>query len=208
MIVLSHRGYWLDRTERNEQVAFERSFGLRFGTETDLRDAGGVLVISHDVPGGTEMTFSRFLEIYSQNSDGRLPLALNVKADGLAGLVKAELDRTAVRDAFVFDMAVPDMRSYLDVGIPVFSRMSEVERHPVWLDQCAGIWLDSFGPTWFDAHLIGELLATGKRVCVVSSELHQRDPQDLWDIMASHRDAPNLLLCTDLPELARNYFKL
>ena len=49
MIILSHRGYWKDVNEKNQQVSFERSFSLGFGTETDIRDYKGELVISHDI---------------------------------------------------------------------------------------------------------------------------------------------------------------
>ncbi|NMZ69247.1 hypothetical protein SAMN05216370_0479 [Pseudomonas peli] len=208
MIVLSHRGYWLERSERNQRIAFERSFQLGYGTETDLRDAGGEIVISHDVATGDELTLAQALDIYRLYSDGVLPLALNIKADGLAGFVKKALESLPGLDAFVFDMAVPDMRSYFEAGIPVFTRMSEAERQPVWLDYSAGVWLDSFGPTWYDEELVGELLSTGKRVCVVSSELHMREPQDLWSMLTHHAAAPNLMLCTDRPEQARAYFRL
>lgn len=208
MIVLSHRGYWLEEHERNQRIAFDRSFRLSFGTETDLRDANGEIVISHDVPTGVELTFKQLLELYRQHSDGDLPLALNVKADGLASLVKKALSSMPGLDAFMFDMAVPDMLSYFQAGIPVFTRMSEVEREPPWFDQSAGIWLDSFGPTWFNEKLVCELLSTGKRVCIVSSELHKREPLDLWTMLAPHSNETNLLLCTDQPELARDFFKL
>jgi hypothetical protein len=208
MNILSHRGHWLLRHEQNQYIAFDRSFQQDFGTETDLRDSGGEIVISHDMPTGGELTFEKLLDIYCSYSDGGLPLALNVKADGLSSLVKKALNARPSLDAFIFDMAVPDMLSYLEAGIPVFTRMSEVERHPVWLDRSAGIWLDSFGPTWFDSKLITELLTAGKRVCVVSSELHQRDPQDLWTMLAHYAAAPNLLLCTDHPEDARDFFRL
>lgn len=208
MIVLSHRGYWLKCHERNQRIAFDRSFQLNFGTETDLRDAGGEIVISHDVPTGGELTLAQFLDIHRNYSNGGLPLALNIKADGLASLVKKAVDGLLGLDVFVFDMAVPDMLSYLEAGIPIFTRMSEVERQPAWLDRSAGIWLDSFGPTWFDGELIGELLATGKRVCVVSSDLHQREPQDLWTMLDPYAAAPNLFLCTDRPEHARDFFRL
>lgn len=49
MIVLSHRGYWKNSLEKNKFVAFERSFSMGFGTETDIRDFNGELVISHDI---------------------------------------------------------------------------------------------------------------------------------------------------------------
>lgn len=208
MIVLSHRGYWLKPEERNQKVAFERSFKLGFGTETDLRDANGKIVISHDVPDGELQDFLSFLNLYQSHAQGNLPLALNIKADGLAGMVKSTLAAFPMLDAFVFDMAVPDMRAYFDCGIPVFTRMSEVERQPSWLEQSAGIWLDSFGPTWFGGELVGDLLATGKRVCVVSSELHHRDSQALWDMLEPHSSAGNLLLCTDRPEQAREFFRI
>lgn len=123
------------------------------------------------------------LPVKCQNN---LPLALNIKADGLAGMVKSTLAAFPELDAFVFDMAVPDMRAYFDCGIPVFTRMSEVEIQPCWLEQSSGIWLDSFGPTWFETGLVGDLLATGKRVCVVSPELHGREPKPLWEYFDFH----------------------
>ncbi len=52
MIILSHRGYWKSEEERNQEVAFHRSFDLGYGTETDIRDIQGKLVISHDMPQG------------------------------------------------------------------------------------------------------------------------------------------------------------
>ena len=57
MIILSHRGYWKLEEERNRAAAFQRSFDLGYGTETDIRDIQGKLVISHDMPRGDEITF-------------------------------------------------------------------------------------------------------------------------------------------------------
>ena len=50
MIVLSHRGYWKTPAEKNTAAAFRRSFDLGFGTETDVRDRGGELVIATTRP--------------------------------------------------------------------------------------------------------------------------------------------------------------
>ena len=55
MIILSHRGYWKSEEERNQEVAFHHSFDLGYGTETDIRDIQGKLVISHDMPQGNEI---------------------------------------------------------------------------------------------------------------------------------------------------------
>jgi hypothetical protein len=204
MIVLSHRGYWHSPAEKNTTTAFERSFDLGFGLETDVRDHCGELVISHDMPAGGELSLSSFLTLLRQRP---LPLAMNIKADGLAAELTAVMYAHGVHDWFVFDMAVPDMRGYQQAGVPVFTRMSEVERQPVWMEQAAGIWLDSFGPTWYDAAEINALLGTGKRVCVVSSELHGRGHRALWEMLRPFTRHPQLMLCTDLPEAARDFFR-
>lgn len=204
MNIISHRGYWKSAEEKNQEVAFTRSFDLGFGTETDIRDLAGELVISHDMPDGTEMTLDAFLALPGATE---LPLALNVKADGLACALDAAMRSHNARNWFVFDMSVPDMRGYLRAGVPVYTRMSEVERAPAWLDAAAGVWLDAFSDTWFDASHIDALLQSGKKVCVVSSELHGRDHEQLWNLLFPLRDSWDLTLCTDIPERARAFFE-
>lgn len=203
MIVLSHRGYWNAARERNMPVAFQCSFDLGFGTETDVRDCRGELLISHDMPRGDELTLARFLALHG----GRpLPLAINIKSDGLAAALADAMRRCAVRDWFVFDMSVPDLRNHLAAGNPVFTRMSEHEREPAFLEQAQGVWLDMFDGQWYDGALVAALLHRGKRVCVVSSELHGAPPGALWASLLAVADHPGLMLCTDVPEAARQYF--
>jgi len=202
MITISHRGFWKTPEEKNQEVAFHRSFDEGFGTETDIRDLAGKLVISHDIPTGGELRLEHLLTILG---DRNLPLAINIKADGLVKpLVEA---MKPVKDWFVFDMSVPDMRGYLAAGVPVFTRMSEVERQPVWLEQSAGVWLDGFEGIWYDNALIESLIQQGKRVCVVSNELHKKEHLPLWKqlLPLAHHDL--LLLCTDLPTEAEDFFK-
>jgi hypothetical protein len=203
MIVLSHRGYWQEASEKNREVAFRRSFDLDFGTETDIRDRNGSLVISHDMPNGGEMTLVDFLQIIDNRN---LPLALNIKADGLVLPLRQAMQATGLNNWFVFDMAVPDMRAYLQAGVPVFTRMSEVEKTPAWLEQSAGVWLDTFSDIWYDANHVDALLRSGKKVCVVSPELHGRDPESLWNMLLPLSDHPALMLCTDYPEKAKDFF--
>lgn len=61
MKILSHRGYWKNSDEKNKENAFRRSFSLGYGTETDVRDCRGDLVISHDMPIGNEISCEDFL---------------------------------------------------------------------------------------------------------------------------------------------------
>lgn len=203
MIVLSHRGLWKRAEEKNTESAFRRSFASGFGTETDVRDAVGQLVIAHDMPCGGEMSLDDYLELPNATA---LLQAINIKADGLATALHNAAKRHALRDWFVFDMSVPDMRSHLSAGNPVFTRMSEVEREPVWLEEAAGVWLDSFSNDWYSASVIDNLLARKKRVCVVSCELHGRPHDGLWNLLLRYRENDRVILCTDLPDRARAHF--
>jgi len=203
MIILSHRGYWLEPTEKNSERAFRRSFDLGFGTETDVRDCNGMLVIAHDMPNGSEMLLTDFVKIIDKRA---LPLAVNVKADGLTSLLKQIMEDAGVANWFVFDMSIPDMRAYLQAGVSVFARMSEVEKEPAWFEQVTGIWLDSFADVWYDADQILALLHKGKQVCVVSPELHGREFEPLWQMLLPLSSHPGLMLCTDLPERASKFF--
>ena len=205
MIVMSHRGYWREPAEKNTRAAFLRSAQLGFGTETDVRDLNGRLVISHDPPRGGEMPLDEFLALWPDRS---LPLAINVKADGLARPLKAAMDRAGFTSWFAFDMSVPDALQQIYHGVPVFARLSEYEPEPQpLLERAAGVWLDGFHGEWWDAALLRRLLGAGKRVCMVSPELHGREPGTAWGRLAPLADAPGLMICTDLPEQARDVFQ-
>ena len=202
--ILSHRGYWRDPAEKNTRAAFARSFDLGFGTETDVRDFGSELVIAHDPPLGVDVTLG---EVAALAAAALVPLALNVKADGLAAGIRDIMRGFPAVDYFVFDMSVPDTRHQLAAGNPVYGRMSEVEPAPAWPDRCAGIWLDAFTGPWYDAATVAGLAARGD-VCVVSPELHGRDHHATWALL---RDLPadvraRVSLCTDVPEAASEFF--
>ena len=211
MEILSHRGYWKSDEEKNTVTAVTRSFSLGFGIETDIRDYGQRLVISHDVPTGRELDFKALLQLANSDSttagnESTLTLALNIKSDGLAYKIAEECGSYPSLNCFVFDMSVPDMRVYIEVGIPVFTRLSEVEREAIWLDRCDGVWLDAFESEWYGNGLIKELLNKNKRVCIVSPELHQRSHMPVWKRLTALVNESGLMLCTDYPELAEQFF--
>lgn len=204
MKILSHRGFWTEPVERNSIAAFAHSLDRGFGLETDVRDHNGRLVISHDVPAGGEAGFDKVLQMFH---NCKLPLAVNVKADGLALLVKRALSTYNIEDWFAFDMSIPDMRCYLDQRIPVFGRVSEVEKIPPWIAELAGIWFDSFGGDSYDTATIAGYLRDGKRVCIVSPELHKRPHHAVWQDLEALSAQSGLMLCTDYPEQARQFFR-
>lgn len=201
MEILAHRGWWQDRAERNSVVAFERAFGAGYGVELDVRDRCGELVVSHDPPRGDEPLLA---EVVARWRDAGTPslLAVNVKADGLQGDVLAVLADVPPSRWFVFDASVPDTRHWLSCGAPVYTRHSELEPDPALYADSTGVWLDAFAGQWWDLATVRAHTRQGKQVCVVSPELHGRDPQPVWELLQS-ASPDGLSLCTDHPELAR-----
>jgi len=202
MIVISHRGYWKDPAEKNQPIAFHRSFDAGFGTETDVRDVAGRLVISHDMPKGHELSLEAMLDILAGRD---LPMAMNIKADGLAVALKTAMSARGLTKWFTFDMSVPETVVQLRLGLPVFTRASEYEPRPALYDQATGVWLDAFVSDWFTEADIASFLQDGKRVAIVSPELHGRDHLPLWTRLGTSplRHHPKLLICTDFPEDAQ-----
>ncbi len=209
MRFLSHRGYWLEPGERNAESAFVRSFERGFGTETDVRDLDGRLVVSHDPPRAGALPLERVLELHARLGP-ELPLALNVKSDGLEELLGALLERHAVRDAFVFDMSVPDTLRYVRRRLRFFTRHSEHEPTPALYEAAAGVWLDACEGDWARGEDVAAHLRRGKQVCLVSPELHGREPAARWRRIGAwladgtvDAASEDLMLCTDRPDDAR-----
>jgi len=207
MQIISHRGYWKNTEEKNSATAFDRSFSLDFGTETDFRDYLEDIVISHDIANSTSILASKFCEIFNQYNP-KLPLALNIKSDGLQTKLKAILKRYSIANYFVFDMSIPDTIGYIDNGIPFYSRQSEYEPQPAFYESCAGIWLDAFIGRWYDTNLIKQHLNNGKQVAIVSFDLHKRDHLPLWQYLKENElhTIDEIILCTDIPEDAITFF--
>ncbi|MFM9106079.1 MAG: hypothetical protein ACKOWF_05195 [Chloroflexota bacterium] len=194
--ILAHRGCWRDRAEQNTPGALGAALAAGFGIETDLRDRSRRIVISHDMPGPDAPLLDDVLSLPVAALGG--PLALNIKADGLARTCR-DLPSAVLERAFFFDMAVPDMREWLGLGLPVFTRHSDVETVPVHYAAAAGVWMDEMLGPWITGSDIARHLERGKRVGLISSELYGRPHHRLW---AAARDlgSPDVMICTDLPE--------
>ncbi|WP_208023412.1 hypothetical protein [Duganella alba] len=153
------------------------------------------------------MPLDDFLALCAAHPQSR-PLALNIKADGLQTLVREALARHRIDDAYVFDMAVPDALGYLAQGVPAYTRCSEYELSPPFLEAAVGIWLDAFRGEWYTMANVADWLAQGKQVCLVSPELHKRPHLAFWQQLKDaglHQQA-SLSLCTDFPTIARQFF--
>ncbi len=204
MQTLAHRGWWIDPAEKNSEVAFRRAFAAGFGIETDVRDQNGALMISHDMPVGDDlMTLSTLLDIRAEYPQAGT-IALNIKADGLqAGVIAAFAARPG--PVFCFDMAVPDALGYLRQSFPTYTRHSEIEPVPPFYDQAEGVWVDAFFGDWITADVIAQHRAAGKKVALVSPELHRRDPQPAWDAWRGIA-GDDVSICTDFPDRAQAFW--
>lgn len=208
MKILSHRGYWKTIEEKNSVQAFKRSFELGFGTETDIRDHEGRIVIAHDMPDGSAMGIEDFFRLYTTYKN-ELTLALNVKADGLQELVMRSLSQHGIINYFFFDMSVPDALGYWKRGLRFFTRQSEYEMEPHLYSEAQWIWLDEFNSHWINEQVIRGHIDAGKEVCIVSPDLHRRDYHKEWEHyreIINKFNPPKLMLCTDHPEEAQKFF--
>lgn len=203
MRIISHRGFWRTPDEKNARIAFDRTVGAGFGTETDVRDHCGQLLVSHDPPAGGEMPWSDVVRAFDGTG---LPLAVNVKSDGLATLLQTAFAGRAI-EWFAFDMSGPETVRFQRAGLPYYTRHSDIEPEPILYADAQGVWLDAFHGDWFDGSTITKHLKADKSVCIVSPELHGRDPFSLWKMLAEFRDQSGIMLCTDRPDEALRTIK-
>lgn len=205
MKIIAHRGYWKNREEGNTLKAFEMAFQKGYGIETDIRDYKGKLVISHNPADENCPEFKSLLEIYVKY-DMSLPLALNVKADGIQGMLKRELEAFGVRNYFMFDMSVPEQVVYVRDGFNTFGRQSEYERNVSMYEFVEGVWMDEFSEEWMNEDDFQGHIRNNKKMGIISSEIHGNDKMRLWKIIDKFKDCEAIMLCTDTPDEAKEYF--
>ena len=206
MKIIAHRGFWKEESEKNTLTAIERAFTNGFGIETDIRDLNGKVVISHNPADDTCPLLTDLLELRKKYD--RPLLALNIKADGLYLLIEDMFREYDLKeeDYFLFDSSVPEQYIYLKRGYNIFTRSSEFEEKISFFEQSKGVWLDQFTDCSHISDTAEELLISGKIVSVVSPELHKRDNKQVWELLKKYKDHKNLILCTDLPKEAEEYF--
>lgn len=162
-------------------------------------------MISHNFAISDQPGLEDLLRIY-QEEKTRATLALNIKADGLQGMLKELLDSYRIENYFVFDMSVPEQVVYMKEGFCTYARQSEYEKKISLYKRADGIWMDGFEQDWMTQELISEHLKNGKKIGIVSSEIHGRQEQKLWSLLKKFKDDSRVMLCTDKPLEAKGYF--
>ncbi len=80
---------------------------------------------------------------------------------------------------------------------------------PSLYDNVEGVWLDEFLGDWITSDILDQHVDKGKKICIVSPDLHKRDYLERWK---EYKKIDNLSvnkqisICTDFPELAKKYF--
>lgn len=187
--------------------ALERALRSGYGVETDVRDAAGVLVIAHDPPVGLVPRATELLSL-ARTHGTHLPLALNLKADGLRSRLLELLKDQPGQNYFCFDMSAPETLACHRDGLRFFTRESEIESAPVLYRQSAGVWMDMFESDWIQPSDLLRHLESGKEVALVSPELHNRPHLAFWQRLrdAGLASEQRLMLCTDFPAAADSFF--
>lgn len=211
MLLLAHRGLWTDPTTRNSERSLHAALEAGYGIETDFRDLGGTLVVSHDPPTTpTPLTAVELFSAWAKQAHPRQLIAANIKSDGLLPLLARAASEAGLdpHQLFVFDMSVPDMRSYVSSEFPVYTRASDLEPSPALLTETQGVWVDAFTDGYPQVEVAHDFLLNGYAVALVSPELHGRPHDTVWRELSRrgvHRMA-SFSLCTDYPIQAAEFF--
>ncbi len=105
-------------------------------------------------------------------------------------------------------MSIPEQVVYNEGGFRFLTRQSDIEPVCVMYDKAEGVWVDTFyDDGWFKVSEVQKHLDNGKKVCIVSPELHGKCHEQLWKMLESLKDRDQLFLCTDIPDEAGRYFE-
>lgn len=208
MIILAHRGYWNDNIERNSPRAIRSALEHGYGFESDVRDYKEKMVISHNIATVSSQDAEEVFQ-WLEEFDDQYCFAINIKSDGLKDIIKEYLETYHIHNYFLFDMSVPQMVEFRECGFRFFTRQSEVEPEPCMYEDASGVWIDGFWSVdWITKEMLQKHLNNGKTVCLVSPDLHRKiDYRDFWEKLKSYKlNTENLMLCTDYPDEAKEYF--
>ena len=208
MKILAHRGYWNTAIEGNSSKALRAALEKGYGFESDVRDYMGRMVIAHNIADAMCQDAEEVFGWLHEYDDGYC-FAINIKADGLKDILKTYLRKYNIQNYFLFDMSVPQMVEFREMGLRYFTRQSEVEPYPYMYEDAAGVWVDGFWSTdWITEKMLVDHMDAGKEVCLVSPDLHgSKQYKNFWRKIKQYKlDDAKILICTDHPDEAKEYF--
>ena len=222
MIILAHRGNLdgPDRKTENTREVYEKALGAGFGLEIDVRrDAHGRFYISHDVmPWTQKNSLDGFKVVFRAHAQS--VVAVNVKELGYENEL-AELVRQDVfgQQSFLFDFellepSTPGRAQRLirsTVSLEEHRLASRVSDHGESIERCLSIpakvtWVDEFERFWLTEDVVCRLRAAGRKIFVISPELHGFDGQTRLARWGDFKQWRVDGICTDFAMEAREFF--
>lgn len=203
MRIIAHRGFWETEAEKNSMAALERAVVNGFGFETDFRDCGGKILISHNPPVGNEISAEEVFKMYSKYNCNE-PIAIDIKADGLQDLMLGLLRKYNIKNYFLVDMSICDTVVSVEKGLTIASRSSEYEPTLPFYNESKVVWIDYFDGRSNIIDEISKYIADEKIPCIVSPELHHLPFKEMWKKLKNIYG--EFYLCTDFPDKAKEYF--
>lgn len=208
MKILAHRGYWNTQIEMNSPEALRTALEKGFGFESDVRDHLEKMVISHNIATPSSQDAEEVFQWLHEFND-QYCFAINIKADGLKDILHSFFNKYSISNYFLFDMSIPQMVEFRDLGLRFFTRQSEVEPNPTLYEDAAGVWIDGFWSNdWITKELFDDHIKHGKEVCIVSPDLHGKDNYIVfWQKLVDDKiNSDKVFLCTDHPDEAKEFF--
>lgn len=203
--------------KENPRQIFEECLKADIPFETDIRNDGTKIVLSHSLPTGSEMCLEELLEM-RQSINPKSTLALHFNANGLGQTVDSLLKKynQDTDNLFCFGNPTNDLNACLKyypdlpmytVGCDLYSEGEDYKWQAPLSDKSKGIWLDSFTGN-YDFNFIQKHLNEGKKICFASDDLFKRDNTNLWSNIVSNGLIfnDNVKLCTNNYKEAEDYF--
>lgn len=185
---------------RRNTLAQLRETPSNYGVEVDVRLFHGQIVVAHD-PFQPGVLFEDWLAAYAHQL-----LVVNIKEEGLAGLVLPLLDQAGVTRFFFLDQTFPFLMKTLAAGERrVAVRVSDLE-HPGTAHALAGramwAWVDGFQGFPLPEQELLKLIKAGYKLCLVSPELHGRSMEEVeqWQERCRALSLQFDAVCTKVPE--------
>ena len=198
-LIYAHRGVWSSRDQQNSPLAIETAHNLGFGVETDFRSHNNRLVVSHDPYIDKEISG---LDAFNFRD---IPVAMNIKEDGLSRQYRDFLNANQHEFSFIFDGSIPEMTKIRDMGLPHALRLSEYEKELPWKTKF--IWVDGFVSEWWLGSQEIIDLQQDHFLVFVSPELHGRSFETAWQYFRGiTKENPRKFgICTDLPSQLKEF---
>ena len=147
----------------------------KYGVEVDIRSEGDQLITNHD-PWCPGESFEQWIDLYNHGT-----LILNVKEEGLESRLISIMKSKNISDYFFLDQSFPFLVKFSKAGESKcavrVSDLESIETAIALAGQVDWVWVDWFNHFPLSKSDSRKLKEAGFQICIVSPELHGRNPR-------------------------------